>query len=240
MKRRPCPDMRRQWEAVQAYVMPQIKVAPSGCWEWQRHTNALGYAEGGFGGRTWIITRLMYCATQGAFNPQMDICHTCDNPPCVNPLHLWLGTRKQNSRDCVEKGRHYKAVRTHCPRGHSYAEHGRAHSKNPNWRTCSVCDRARMRISAGWPEDLAYSLDVVPAEERGRLRYGRRIGRARSASNGRPPANRKQTHCRRGHPLDGDNIYPKPGGGRQCKICHDAAAAAWIARGRVPLSNATT
>lgn len=232
MNRRPCPDLRRQWEEVQAYVMPQIKVAPSDCWEWQGHTNALGYAECGFGGRTWIVTRLMYCATQGDFDPQMDICHTCDNPPCINPLHLWLGTRKQNSRDCIEKGRHYKAVRTHCPRGHSYAEHGRPHSRNPNWRTCTACDRARMRISAGWPEDLAYSMPVVP--------HGERPVNINLRKNAPKKEVRKRTHCKRGHALEGDNIYPKANGGRQCKICHDSAAAAWIARGRVPLPNATS
>jgi HNH endonuclease len=236
MKRRPCPDMREHREAVSAYVLPRIVETPSGCWEWQKYKNQLGYAEGGFRGRTWIITRLIYCATMGGFDPQLDVCHTCDNPGCVNPTHLWVGSRRQNSRDCIEKGRHYKLHQDACPRGHVYAENGGARVDNRGWRNCKVCERARGRIAAGWPEDLAYS---EPARMIGRRRNGfGKSWRERRAGKGIGP--QKRTHCKRGHLLAGDNIYPKPGGGRQCKICHDAAAAAWIARGKVPLSNATT
>lgn len=228
MKRSPCPDLREQREAISAYVLPRIKEMPNGCWEWQKWRNALGYGMGTFKGRIWTVTRLMYCATVGAFDPQMDVCHTCDNPSCVNPTHLWIGTRQQNSRDCIEKKRHYKQANTHCPRGHSFAEHGYYPKTRPNWRVCRICELARHRIRLGWPEDLAYS---VPKQ-----RLCRKVGIGHAAP--KVGGSRKKTHCKRGHPLEGENIYKKPGGGRQCKICHDAAAAAWIKRGKIPL-NAT-
>lgn len=199
---------------------------PDGCWEWQRNVNSFGYAQVVFRRKNWTVTRLMMCITHGAFDEQLDVCHTCDNTRCVNPLHLWLGTRKQNSQDCIEKGRHYKAVRTHCPRGHAYAEHGVRYTAGKPWRTCIVCDRAKQRIALGWPEDLAYS---APPQKRRRRPDAPTPTRR---SFGKHP---KRTHCRRGHPLEGENLYKKPNGGRQCKICRQAAVEAWLARGKRPM-----
>lgn len=46
------------------------------------------------------------------------VMHQCDIPRCVNPDHLKQGTQRDNIRDCVAKGRHHKARRTHCTKGH--------------------------------------------------------------------------------------------------------------------------
>jgi hypothetical protein len=211
MTRRPCPDMRPHREAVEKFIFSKIAIQPNGgCWVWTGHCNALGYAEGTFARRTWILTRLVYCATQGGFNPKLDICHTCDNPSCVNPLHLWLGTRSANIRDSVDKGRHFLAEQTHCKRGHPlsgknlYISYRKDHQK----RHCVICQRAKTRMQRGWPEDLAYTLPV---------RYGWRpegLGSAHKRLKGR------KTHCVNGHPLSGDNLYVVPSDGRrQCRTC---------------------
>lgn len=141
--RRPCPDMRQFREQVWAYIEPKFIVSASGCWEWQGDRNSLGYAMGCFKGRGWTMTRLMYCATQGSFDPKLDLCHTCDNTCCISPIHLWLGTAKENSLDSKRKKRHYTSAKTHCIRGHAYADHAAIVSGK---RVCKECDRLRREL----------------------------------------------------------------------------------------------
>lgn len=49
--------------------------------------------------------RVAYLLAYGIFNEELDVCHHCDNPPCCNPLHLFVGTEKDNMQDAVSKGR---------------------------------------------------------------------------------------------------------------------------------------
>ena len=51
--------------------------------------------------------RYAYAMANGVNPGVMDVMHTCDNPSCVNPDHLRIGTRSDNMRDCVQKGRHF-------------------------------------------------------------------------------------------------------------------------------------
>lgn len=87
------------------------KVDMSGdCWEWQGSRDRKGYGRVGLGGRA-AGTGLAHVASWVmAFGPVpegMNVLHRCDNPPCVRPSHLFLGTVRDNALDALAKGRLY-------------------------------------------------------------------------------------------------------------------------------------
>ena len=86
------------------------KVDKSGdCWEWTGGKMRGGY--GSFkddGGKTVYAHRISWAINCGRIPKGLCVCHHCDNPNCVNPSHLFLGTDKDNKQDSMGKGRHAK------------------------------------------------------------------------------------------------------------------------------------
>ncbi len=87
-------------------VLSSYVVSSSGCWEW---TGTImqkeDYGIACHRGKRQRAHRLSYMYHKGQIPEGLLICHTCDNPPCINPDHLYAGTPKDNSSDMVSKGR---------------------------------------------------------------------------------------------------------------------------------------
>lgn len=75
------------------------------CWVWNGAKSGRGYGRIYYGGKLWFTHRLMYVAACGDIPAGKLVCHKCDNPACCNPSHFFIGTHKDNTADCVRKGR---------------------------------------------------------------------------------------------------------------------------------------
>ena len=82
------------------YISPEPN---SGCWLWTGTVNRQGY--GRWGKKSRYAHRLVYETRHGAIPPGLCALHKCDNPCCVNPDHIFLGSRADNTRDMYAKGR---------------------------------------------------------------------------------------------------------------------------------------
>lgn len=80
----------------------------TGCWNWNGCTNAKGYGMMGrraAGEHHYYAHRWAYAVCVGSIPRGKIVCHRCDNPTCINPAHLFLGTHSDNALDREQKGR---------------------------------------------------------------------------------------------------------------------------------------
>lgn len=93
----------------------KVEIGEAGdCWEWTAYKTKKGYGRFQLSGSPERAHRVAWALTFGPVPDGLFVCHHCDNPGCVNPAHLFIGTNSDNQLDSVCKGRHkgWRGMRT--------------------------------------------------------------------------------------------------------------------------------
>jgi len=89
-------------------LFSRCTVNEKGCWVWQGNKKPSGYGYINHNGKKEHTHRLMWELNNYMVPKGMSVCHVCDNPSCINPNHLFLGTAQDNATDKVNKDRQLK------------------------------------------------------------------------------------------------------------------------------------
>lgn len=111
------------------------------CWNWTGGRGGDGYGHFYAENDSRVMAhRFSYRIHNGEIPDGLIICHRCDNPSCVRPDHLFLGTHLDNVRDMFSKGRNVSGMgkRTHCKNGHPFDEDNTLVQPG-GWRRCRAC-----------------------------------------------------------------------------------------------------
>lgn len=86
-------------EVLVSFAAKIERLGPDECWPWLAGCDGKGYGAFAFGGRVLIASRLAWVIEHGSVPVELQVLHTCDNPPCCNPAHHYLGTHGHNVHD---------------------------------------------------------------------------------------------------------------------------------------------
>lgn len=122
-------------------IRSKVDASDSGCWIWMAAQDGRGYGAVWTGRSMGKAYRFVYESLVGPVPSGLQLDHLCRVTLCVNPAHLEPVTPAENARRGLT-GAHLKE-RTHCPRGHDYAENAYSIPSRPNARYCQACNREK-------------------------------------------------------------------------------------------------
>lgn len=133
-------------DTVEQRFWPKVEKTDS-CWIWKAARRPDNYGQFKFRGQMMNANRVSWILHNGEIPDGLLVCHRCDNPPCINPDHLFLGSHQDNRTDAVKKGRiwvgHHRSRSTHCDKGHLFTTETTLVRKDGYHRRCRICWKLR-------------------------------------------------------------------------------------------------
>jgi len=131
----------------------KITINKTGCWIWHGHrSHGYGYIWVYEKKHTISVSRAIWLLKKGPIPDGLFICHKCDNPACINPDHLFLGTNEENIQDMIDKGRNAKGEK-----------HGNSKLKVESVRTIRSMAKSHIATHEQIAKQFSISVSLVNA-----------------------------------------------------------------------------